>query len=522
MQFINQKLIGEIPRQYRKTAGYYPDMMLYQHNENDYIALWQAIAATKFVYTDGYGLRPAGLVRFVFETVKGWLGFTNHCLHETVQLSLRKFAYYGYLKNYSAHYVNGIPNKYIDLIRISRNPETSKAIQEHLIKYCCKYPVKINIDIAENFDFGSTLIKCGLRHQAETLGFIQTRTSATQTKITHPFIIINQPPEHAGNRQTPVFFSESTPRKPLPVTKPDPNDLTYWLKQKDYAQLVKYLEQNIHMPGIHTIINKIPLAKKIELITKNTPLALLVAETYHNNLQVASTFDNNLSEKIPKEMFRFMIQESQFEEAYIHYNKMKKIGNFDRADCSKLAKHFDSRGNLFYEKALELKKDLKWEEAKKNYFDSYQEKIKAFELEPTKDTQSNLDKHKRLYAELLIDADIVLNTLEINSIDLAIELLNSCTKINKNGDHDRAFAKALMRSIDFYNSNSLISSAESDNRAHNQVNNEHVSETLGYFLLKFKKSKDPEILPLVRRALQLQARFQESKFTEELSSAFSM
>lgn len=77
----------------------------------------------------------------------------------------------------------------------------------------------------------------------------------------------------------------------------------------------------------------------------------------------------------------------------------------------------------------------------------------AHHLDPSNEYLEDLYAHKRLYALLLIDADIDLNKAEdsdIASIQKAITLLRECRSNNKEEQehHKRALAAGLMRRVD--------------------------------------------------------------------------
>src|SRR5436190_1214666 len=140
MTRINRSLIKAIPTALQESLGYYPDILFYQHNSKEYKEKLTRLAHARFIYSDGYTLRRAGFLRFSFESIKGMLGFINHCEGQKVQLSLQKFAFYGYLnsfpqKNLSGLKHHGLSHNYIHLVSQSRNSQNSALIQTILINF---------------------------------------------------------------------------------------------------------------------------------------------------------------------------------------------------------------------------------------------------------------------------------------------------------------------------------------------------------------------------------------------------
>ncbi len=101
---VNESLLDRLPYAVADCVRYYPDFFAYQlSTQQAYNDCWQEIFDTsqgRFLYADGIAVRRAGWTRYLFERVKSWFGYTDGCRAEVVQLSLRKLAYWGYVKGF--------------------------------------------------------------------------------------------------------------------------------------------------------------------------------------------------------------------------------------------------------------------------------------------------------------------------------------------------------------------------------------------------------------------------------------
>ena len=126
---------------------FYPDIFFHDFNKTDYLAQWHAVSAATTSYlvvVDGH-LKPAGWIRYYFEQFKGWLGFTNNCAVEKVQMAAKKLAYYGYLNGFNDSAVLATisewndeyqPNSdYLQNCAKPRADDTSAALQKQLIEF---------------------------------------------------------------------------------------------------------------------------------------------------------------------------------------------------------------------------------------------------------------------------------------------------------------------------------------------------------------------------------------------------
>ena len=114
---------------------------------------------------------------------------------------------------------------------------------------------------------------------------------------------------------------------------------------------------------------------------------------------------------------------------------------------------FFDAGEKEYELGNPLRNSKKWQETEAYYIRSLEYKKSAYHLNPTKEYLEEVYTHKRLLAQLLIDADIEEHKPEasnIADITKAINLLKECNPQNQEEQnyHKYALANGLMRRVD--------------------------------------------------------------------------
>lgn len=103
-KYFSELCSAALSAQEQDLFQFYPDVIPYKYQYKDnYLYDWNLLitkAKTHSLYVDNHSIKPIGRLRKLWESVKGKLGFTNHCAQERIQLAMQKFAYYGYIKNY--------------------------------------------------------------------------------------------------------------------------------------------------------------------------------------------------------------------------------------------------------------------------------------------------------------------------------------------------------------------------------------------------------------------------------------
>lgn len=504
MSPINRALIKKFPGASRKALGYYPDMLVYQHDSHQYQTHWQQLSQSPFIYTNGYDMRPAGYLRYAFETVKGWLGLHNHCQENCVQLSLQKFAYYGYLRGFSQDFATNMHNyplspTYRNLITQSHSEQISADIQAQLISYYVlhaeQFPTTNHIArISNQSIFGDTFRKLGysseiprldpqnpslIRNTIERLepeinpasytfltGTCYAKTVSNhylaKAKIEKNGRLYNWPLLSDGQIKTQRYLARALVFDPVIHTREKPIYIDYFLEKKNYSNafsLIKELDDITQ--AMSCLIKHFSKEQQIQFVEKDSPLGVALAKHYLSqnitieNIRIAAWFNSNLAEQDPVNLFKLLLAEEQHDKAWTLFNEKKASSEFLAADRILLANHYHKLGETHYTAGKKFRDIANWNQAKPEYIKDLNNKKKAYELDATPERQEQIYTCKRLYAQLLLDADIHAhpekNNCDLKQIIKAIGILKSCTptKPTEQELHKNTLLACLMRQIDY-------------------------------------------------------------------------
>lgn len=145
---------------------YRPDFICYDMDDREYQQFWNEIKdhPKGQLYTDGIRVVKVSWIRSIFEAIKGWFGFENHCQVNKVEMTLAKVAYHGYLKGYRPNtfqQVNCplISDRFQSLVNAERTNTNSAALQHLLMSYYITNSDSIsNAPIDRAYPFGQTWI----------------------------------------------------------------------------------------------------------------------------------------------------------------------------------------------------------------------------------------------------------------------------------------------------------------------------------------------------------------------------
>lgn len=506
MSIINKIAMGRIPKAYRSVMGYYPDVILYEYSQNQFESKWQQLARANYIYTDGYKLRSAGRWRYYFESFKGWLGFTNHCDEHLVQLSLRKFAYYGYLKGYRPHETiikYPLPHRFQQLACQNWSSEVSTELQKDLLNYYRNHSFYFpqfssGRGISPPSYFGKSfatlnlwdLIPC-LDPQDSHL-ITQTRENlepgfykrysflngshyakavakdyldkAKQDKqsLFYGFTPVNLFMENPKvktqrNLEHALYYDPEIYLQDLEIY------IEYFLEKKNFASAVDLIVKLKDLKKACTyLIKHFSADQHMTLLTAGSILAIELAKHYLRdarnigNIRLAMKLDPELAKREPAVVFRVLVADQKFEDAYTLYQRCSDGINFDRNCCSLASTYFHQES----EKKLKIARDFRgtadWEKAVSHYSQALTASRQAYELNPCDDRTEHYTSSKRFYAQILVDADEAENTdiskCKIAHVIYAIKLLKSCqpTDSIEKEYHCKALVKALMRKVDYF------------------------------------------------------------------------
>ena len=82
---------------------FFPDILFYDLDENQYSAEWNKLNATRggYLMVSSGKLCRVSIFQFLFQHIKGWFGFHNACHPDKIVMSAMKFFYFGYLSEYN-------------------------------------------------------------------------------------------------------------------------------------------------------------------------------------------------------------------------------------------------------------------------------------------------------------------------------------------------------------------------------------------------------------------------------------
>lgn len=134
---LRVRLGSHLTRNYKeKGIVYHPDFIIYDIDETEYRTFWANINnhPRNRLYTDGIQVIRVGWWQSLVQSIKGWLGFENHCAPDKVEMTLAKIAYHGYIKGFNSPETRAsmpslISRRYESLIAQPRNDQHSAELQ---------------------------------------------------------------------------------------------------------------------------------------------------------------------------------------------------------------------------------------------------------------------------------------------------------------------------------------------------------------------------------------------------------
>lgn len=167
---LRLRLGGRLTRYYKQEGiVYLPDFMIYNTDEREYRNFWNRIRnhPQNRLYTDGLQVYRVNWLQSLFQSIKGWLGFDNHCDPNKVEITLAKIAYYGYLRGFhpvefEEYNLPIISDRFKTLINSERNNQNSVELQQLLMSYYLTHSTNfptLSQPILQAYPFGHTLMR---------------------------------------------------------------------------------------------------------------------------------------------------------------------------------------------------------------------------------------------------------------------------------------------------------------------------------------------------------------------------
>ncbi|AUH72755.1 hypothetical protein [Legionella sainthelensi] len=495
MVYFNTKLHRRIPANLHGVMEYYPDVELFELDQAEYTQLWQKASSAKYLYTNGYEIRPTNWFMYAFQSIKGWLGFSNNCHPQKVSFILNKLAYYGYVKqfkqpDFSSIKYGALSSEICGLVINKRNDETTAQLQKTLITEYFNVEPYLSFNeshqrLYSTHHYGESWIRLNLWELipqldpqddsiiADTLNALDKNQTLIESFLPNSKYAHSAAQYYLGkakNIQEPSFLLRLFWKDPRPdylaralvydpeIARQDTESyVKHYLKQKKYQDAFNLLE--ILIPNNSKLVLKylleIPEIERNELIQKDSPIAAIIAQFHIDNMRYKSArqFYTNIEALSPIAAFNLEIEEHNYMHAYAIFKKHACFQHFSSPKRKELADQFFIDAETAYKHGKPLRDDKQWHEAEHYYLQSLELKKAAYALHPSEENLENVYTHKRLYALLLIDADRDLHKPEesdMKSIHQALLLLRECNSNIKEEQtyHKHALITGLMRQVD--------------------------------------------------------------------------
>ncbi|WP_367606163.1 hypothetical protein [Legionella sp. W05-934-2] len=504
MHYINYKLLEKLPEYQFDAYRYYPDILPYQHDKNSFKHHWLALSQARYIYSNGVEVKPVSWFHYVFELVKGFFGFTNHCAPEKVTMGLMKLGYYGYLHGYHTPFQNPIhyplPLDYTKQLTLPRTSNTSAQLQNQLIGYYVdnQYFLKSKeawIPLTAYHIFGLSLTRCDAYDAIPSIDPTNRQLITSTVKkledsgIDYDFLVGSHYAKQAAEYN--VQLSE--------VNKGAFNSLLSWLSIREnkvhkHLKRALQLDPNCKIDNLQPYIdyycqhNDLDLAfaliqqledtqQAIQYLTKkpftteylqnhvikDSPLGNALAGYYlslsykTSNAELANQFTSNISTIHRRHAFRYLVEKSFFDQAYeIIKESPVEMDAYHTSAKQTLADYYSEEGEKYYQQGYDLLKKEAFKEASTYYLKCALNKRKALDVDPSEDHRREYRVHLRLYAQVLIrsNQNQPIESVRVDQVLKAIKFLQDChANVNEDDQNEkqlivRALASGLMLSID--------------------------------------------------------------------------
>ncbi|CEG58888.1 hypothetical protein [Legionella fallonii] len=544
MPYINSSLLKNIPEYLRDTMAYYPDVILWQLNEIQYNNLWNQLISARYLYTNGYEIRPTNWFMYVLQTIKGWLGFENYCHPEKVSYTLNKLAYYGYTKQFPQP--DFLPLSYYhrlsevkDLVVRNYNDLTTAQLQCELIKSYFRLEPHLNVNsqrLNPHHQFGESWAKINafalipqLDPQNDSL-IAEVIAVLDQSNISPTDIVFLPNSKYA--QAAACYYCNKAQNTPIPSflgrlfwTDPRPDlfakalvydpeiaknnvqsFIEHHIAQREYQSAFNLIDSLTDSKLILNYLLTIPQTERLALIQKDSSIAAILVKYHLEKKQytLAQQLYSNIEEISPEASFSIAIEEKNYVKAYDVFKRHESTIVFSTSERQKLAQIFFDAAEKKYDLAKNHRAKKEWNDALQNYHFSLIQKKAAHHLNPTEKNLEEVYIHKRLYAKALIDADLDLYQPEqsdIATIKKAITLLRECHSTDKEEQclQTVALANGLMRHIDTLRETISFSYPPTDLSQLNEHKNKHQQaiatfiKTLKELITLLEGTKDKEL-----------------------------
>ena len=483
-----------LPWFYRNSNVYLPDIILYDLNAYQYKDKWYQLQNSRYIYTDGYNVRPTSWLMYAFQSIKGWFGFNNNCDSKRVSYALEKLAYYGHVKGYEQPDFDDMTyyqmsKEFNQQLKEAPSQNQTKTLQNLLVQHYLENKSLLSdsagLSIRANHQFGQSWLAFNVPELVPQLdpqddkvinetirALVSKKISAETINFIKDSQFAKRASEHfcqlAKEVVEPSFFWRFTWTDPRPrlledalIYNPDvaknhaSTFIEHYIQQKDYANAIKLMNCLSDEVRQKAYLLKIPDSIREQSLTPDSVLANVMAKHYLQEKQYekAQKLSSNIEALDVGAAFHILIQQKEYIKAFQLFKRVDSPELILTEDKKAAATVFDKKGEELYQSG-KMNRELKqWDAAVDLYFESYLTKKAAWELNPATKQQESYFEHKRLYAQIVIDRDIALhpaNESDVSQIHKAIKHLRECTpeRQDEKKQRTKALASGLLRSID--------------------------------------------------------------------------
>lgn len=449
---ISYKLLSHIPEYKWDYYTLYPDIILYDCSQHQYQHRCKVIERAPYLIYDGIELRPTNFVMFAFQTIKGWLGFTNFCQPQWVDYGKKKLDYYGYIKGYTLSTLSTDACRYDEesgafewqqAVRAPRSDNNSVFLQKQLLNAYHQlttiaprsyFPIRLS----EHFRFGDHWKPY---NAFEAIAMLDPQDAALIDETIQSW-------DRSHNSKTPIpclensLFARTIAQfylnkaktlewsglQALLYTDPrmamfemalhyhanieygeEEQFIPYFVESEQISRALDAIERLTEEEQKRCFLLSIPEDSRIQHIAKDSTNALILAHHHiaQGEYEKASWYTETLADISPSAAFHLAIEQKAYLRAYRLLKDYPSIepSTFERLT---LSQGFSDTALSLYEKGHSYLVKQSWQSAKAFYHKSMIAANTAHAVLSTEDTQESMYEHQRLYAQVLISEEELL------------------------------------------------------------------------------------------------------------------
>lgn len=541
----------KVPKHLQGKLEYYPEFLPFALNQVQYTQLWHQLASCKYLYTNGYEIRPTNWLMYQFQWFKGWIGYENHCQPEKISLTLNKLVYFGYTKQFPQPNISLLKGARISsricVLTLSQySAETTALFQTELVKSFVHVRPRLKTRYYPKYPFGQRLAELKLFEMiplldpiddnlieqiistldkkqiaANEIGFLRNSKFAQKAaQYYYEKATTGATPSllscWSGNDLRPGYFAQALLYDPEIAKRHAQNFIEYHIAQKEYRNVVELLESLANPHLILKFLLTIPENECPNLIQNDRSLVVIMARYYveKKDYSTAQKFYANIEEFNPHAAFTLAIQQKNYPKAYNIFKQFEATSTFSSAERSTLAHCFFNEVEQGYANNVTDENTEEPSQAESHYLQNLELAKKAYDLRPSKYYLQQVYTFKYYYAAHLINADMNLHALQkadIAKIKKAINLLRECDVVDKELQKSRAttLAKGLMRLIDILH---IKITFDYENTVDQEKLQHHLSSFIRLsteLINLLEGAKEPELVVQYNLACELRAKAQD-------------